>query len=103
MKHYLSFGQYVAITGDGAELGNWTPANSIPLLEDANQENYHSASVYLLKGKTYEFKPLVLNRGDKSVVEWGDDPNIVISLPQTSLVELLLWFILGINFHGKDC
>ena len=22
---------------------------------------------------------------------------------QTSLVELLLWFILGINFHGKDC
>ncbi|MCI7388738.1 hypothetical protein, partial [Butyricimonas virosa] len=46
-----------------------------------NQENYHSASVYLLKGKTYEFKPLVLNRGDKSVVEWGDDPNIVISLP----------------------
>ena len=81
IRKQVSFGQYVAITGDGAELGHWTPANSIPLLEDANQENYHSASVYLLKGKTYEFKPLVLNRGDKSVVEWGDDPNIVISLP----------------------
>ena len=59
--------------------------------------------IYTLFETLSEFKPLVLNRGDKSVVEWGDDPNIVISLPQTSLVELLLWFILGINFHGKDC
>ena len=84
IRKQVSFGQYVAITGDGAELGNWTPANSIPLLEDANQENYHSASVYLLKG------------GEMILI-------LLFLYHQTSLVELLLWFILGINFHGKDC
>lgn len=81
IRKQVTFGQYVAITGDGSELGNWTPANSIPLFEDTNQENYHYVSVVLYKGKTYEYKPLVLNRGDKSVVEWGDDPNYVISIP----------------------
>ena len=29
IRKQVSFGQYVAITGDGAELGNWTPANSM--------------------------------------------------------------------------
>lgn len=75
-------GTTLAITGAGDTLGNWDPI----LATELNNGSFPTWAIDLpldtFKGKTTEFKFLLLRESDRSVIGWENGSNRTISLPE---------------------
>ncbi|MDE5869124.1 MAG: 4-alpha-glucanotransferase, partial [Muribaculaceae bacterium] len=76
----------MAISGEGSALGNWDPAKAVRM-NDASFPRWEVNIPMAGVKSPFEYKFLIINKKDGSVVGWENNANRIYGIPETSLKD----------------
>jgi len=92
--------QSVAIVGAQDELGNWNPGKALLLSRD-NLKEWSIKFDAVKLSYPIEFKFIILDSEDKSLIEWEKGENRLLSIPPLNENEVCT--VYGLNFRKNAC